>query len=227
MRKVLTWLLNLFIFIALAQLILPPVAAAAIRQVVLQEYHPVSASARVEAFPALKLLLGMTDRLWLEMGQTNINGVAVARISTQMEGVKVDLLRFLKNRDIELSNRGNSQIEIFLSEQDLLTYLNGKIPGLEQPRLSISPEGMVLTGNVMLLGNTMEMQLLGKLVVIGENRLSFKPDNLRIDGWDPGPVFRQRVLDQTHLEFGIGPLPWGMILTSVDLAPGGIMLKGR
>ncbi|MHB1127713.1 MAG: LmeA family phospholipid-binding protein [Bacillota bacterium] len=227
MKKVLSLLLNLLIFVVIAQLVLPHVAAAAIRRVALQYYRPVTANVRVEAFPALKLFLGKTDRVWLEMEQTEINGVVVGRISTRMEGVKVDLFRSLKEREIEFTSRGNSEIDVFLSEQDLMNYLKGKISGLEQPQLSVSAEGMLLTGNVFLLGNPLEVELSGKLEAFGENMLRFKAEGLRIEGWDPGPVFRQRVLDQTRMDFGIGPLPWGMILTGVEPVTGGIILTGR
>jgi len=135
----------------------------------------------VRSRPALKILRGQFDLITVEIEGLDTGVLFVDRIVSQLADVRLNPVSLVTQGRLDMIE-GSISTTLSLSEAALLRHVSESVPILENGRVSISAEGITVTGDLLLGGRKLGVSLTGGFLQSGERELVFKINTIAIEG---------------------------------------------
>lgn len=176
-----------------------------------------SLTIKIDSFPAVKMLTGRIDEVDIEA-----------------EGLMIDNL-YLNNlvlgyQDILLKQGGftgsNTRLEIVIMEESLNNYIRAKYPDLEAFQLEITPENVLLKGNINIFEMIFNIQLSGNFIINDQKDIYFIPDNFQIEDLNIPVNLLKSYIEGLDFSFNLKDLNIPLDINEIKLYSGYTILRG-
>ncbi len=217
----------LAVFLVAGQLFLPGAVEWGLETALMNTYPQVeSGDVRLTAFPAVKLLAGRMDSVYLRARGIALGPVRAEALDVRLKGAGLDLKKLLLDREILLS-AVSKKLAVTLTEQDINRYLQkNKAPLLRRAKLSIGATDTAVSGKVTLVGQELQVKVTGGLT-LENGSLVFRPERVAFNGRVYAKTLQRRVLGRVTFTIPLARLPVKATFTELRQIPGKITLISR
>lgn len=164
------------------------------------------------------LWAGRVDRIKIDARNCRIGNLYYDRLQLDNQGFSLNLPLLLKEKRLEITSIQRTKIGASVSERSLQDYLNLSHPGFGVG-VKIQPGQLRVSGNVLLLGNKVPVELEGSLVNSAAKTIEFHPSGLSIARhWVSGEVLNF-ISNQLPVKFAVME-SWPLMITGIRLTKG-------
>lgn len=188
---------------------------------------PVEAAVRAPS--ALRLLGGTVDRVHVEAEGVVLDGLRVDKLVLEGINVRADLLGFLRTGELEVKDADFLEATFHIVQADIDAYIAAHPYIPPSFTAVVSPEGMTLAGEVLVLGQRWPVGVTGVFEVAGATRIDFVPNGVSVDRLTiPRALLENFVeVDDFRIGFDIGELPLALQVTDVAFEPARVIVRAR
>ncbi len=117
--------------------------------------------------PAILLLLGQIDHIDMTAENAMIGQVRVKELVLKGENVRIDIQSFAQDGGAAVRTADKLELTGTIGVENLADLLTRKVDKLKDAEVTITPDGVKVTGNVMIAGRKADVSLEG--IILGEN----------------------------------------------------------
>lgn len=181
----------------------------------------------LDALPSAKISLGYIDNLHCTAANATIGEINLKQAELNGTSIHIDIKELLMPTDgisrEEHNNRvlksvGTLELSGIITADSLKDFLAHKLDRLENPAVTMTPEGITASGKIKILGRTADVQIGGKIVA-RDGDIYFQMGDLNVEN----AVLRRVNLDKFLGDFNLTEsvkMPFGMKFTSVEMRNG-------
>ncbi len=179
---------------------------------------------RVSIHPLLyKLIIGRVDSVYVKVTDVDAKeGFTVDSAEVRIEGVKVDMVKLLRTRQLKVQRIDEGQIRVVLSEKAVNDLVGGQLPG---SKVKLEKGKVVYTGDLPYLLPGFSFTISGTVSVLPDNTLSFRPSPEEIDGLAVPQEVKDYLGDALAIDYRVLELPDGVILTDAKVTTGQMSIE--
>ena len=186
----------------------------------------------LDALPSAKIALGYIDNLHCTAADATIGELNLKQAELKGAMIHIDIKELLMPTDgisrEEHTNRilksaGSLELSGIITEDGLKNFLAQKVDRLENPKVTMTPEGITAAGKVKILGREADVQIGGKIVA-RDGDLYFQMGDLNVENAVLRRVNLDRFLGDFNLTEGV-KMPFGMQFREVELRNGDAFIK--
>lgn len=161
---------------------------------------------------------GKVRRIKIDGRNCRISNLDYERLQLDNQGFSLDLPLLLKEKRLEITSIQRTKIAASVSERALQDYLNLSHPGYGVGVI-IKPGQLQLSGNVLLLGNKVPVELKGELVNSSSKTIEFHPSGFSIARHSVSGEVVDFIGNQLPLKFSVME-NWPLMITRIQLTEG-------
>lgn len=117
--------------------------------------------------PAILLLLGQIDHIDMTAENAMIGQVRVKELVLKGENVRIDIRSLAQDGGVAVRTADKLELTGTIGVENLTDLLTRKVDKLKDAEVTITPDGVKVTGNVVIAGRKAEVSLEG--IILGEN----------------------------------------------------------
>lgn len=150
-------------FMGLSQILLPPIAARTIESRLSLALKTDAVTAHVSGVPALLLLFGHIGHVEVAAEKAMLGEVRAARVTLVGDGVELPVDR-LTQGDFSVRGAERLRIDARVTAEDLADLLRRKVDKAQNITVEITPELVLMNGQVKIFGQTADIHIEGKIL---------------------------------------------------------------
>ena len=189
-------------------------------------------SLTLEALPNAKIALGYVDKLHCTATVATIGDLNLKEVELNGTNLRVDVAEILKPTEgisrEEHTNRclpsaGSLELSGIITEQQLADFLAEKVDRVENPQVSMSPEGITVAGKVKIIKREADVQIGGQIIA-RDGDLYFQMLSLNVEN----AILRRVNLDKFLGDFNLTQavkMPFGLQFRTVEMRNGEAFVK--
>lgn len=214
------WNIILIILLLLfgSELILPRIAEKKLSSYIASEAESIeSLNIKVSSLPSIKILLNKFDFVEIDAAGVKIDNIYLDQFSGEFNDVRLVGGRVKGN---------NTDLKIIISEDALNNYLEKQYPTLENFDVVLSPGKIFLSGYLNFLEARINVQLAGKLVMEGVNRVHFIPEELQVENINISAALFKDLIEDKGFYFNLNTLELPVNIEKIIISEDKIMVVG-
>ncbi len=213
--KVILIICLLFIMI---EIYLPVMAENRIRGIIENQIDEVSSlKVEVASFPALEVLIGKIDYVGVDA-----EGVIV-------EGLFINKL-FARYREVAYSKNSfqgiNTDLDIVITEKALNDYTHDRYPELQNFKITLQPDLVVLKGFLNIFEARIGIELGGRMTIDEDKVVAFIPESLQVEDINIPSSLLQKYLNNLGFIFDLKNLNIPLQVEDIIISQGEIRIYG-
>ena len=230
MRKALTAGILLCVVLAvLAEVVLPAVVSSTLERRIGDKLASQDAQVSINSSPSLLMLLGQIDTLQAVTHQAKVGQVYVKELTLEGKDVHIDMASLLDDEKFNVSRAEKLVLSGIIDEENLREVLSRRVDKLENVQVSVTPEKVLVTAEVKVMGRKAEAELSGQ-VVDDSGSLYFRMEHLGLKNSRLGRLKLDGIFGDVFgdvLLAGPDKIPLGMRVTEVKQLDGSIAVRAE
>lgn len=211
----------IIIWMILSQWLLPFLAERTLVSRIGAALQTEEVTAKVYGMPALGILFGHVDRIFMTARNPLLGDVRAAQMTLTGENVELSPEHFMQG-EFMVKRADLLRLDAVLTAENLADLLQRKVDKLQKVKAEITADLVLLDGEVKVWGQKVDVHIEGK-VLEEENRLCFRMTRLNIkNGFFGGDLMGSLFVDVDLVDFRLLYLP--LTLDSVEHQAGKILL---
>ncbi|GAB6100079.1 hypothetical protein JCM16358_19580 [Halanaerocella petrolearia] len=179
----------------------------------------------VDAFPAVKVLIGRIDELDLVGRGIKLNGTRVDSLEATFKDLKLKETK----EGWQVTEGKNTYLDLEITEEDLNNYLLTK-PALKifkNFKVDLTSSQVIMTGLINFFNAEVNLQLAGNFVVANKDKIVFKSDKLAVENIVvPGEVIKE-LKNKLQFKIDLAKLTVPIRVRKVNLEQDKLQLLGE
>lgn len=233
MKKFLAALIILLIAVgAFAQFAAPNALKNYLVDVVTRATKAQEVSLTLNSFPSAKICLGYVDYLHCEAADATIGELNLKRAVLEGSALKIDLKELLmptegisreEHTNLCLTSAESLELSGVITADSLRNFLAEKVDRLQNPQVTMAPEGITAAARVKILGRDADVQIGGQIIA-RDGDLYFQITNLNVEN----AILRRVNLDKFLGDFNLTEavkMPFGLQFRTVEMRDGEAFVK--
>ena len=166
---------------------------------------------------------GKIRRLTIDARNCRIGNLDYERLSLDNRGFSLDLPVLLKEKRLEITSIAKTRITTSIAANALQDYINLCHPGFGVG-IKINPGRLRLSGNVLLFGTKVPVELEGRLVNSAAKTIEFHPSGLSVAQRRVSGEILGFINNQLPVKFAVME-NWPLMITQILLSEGKITIS--
>ena len=224
MRKILVAVGGLLVILAvMVEGVLPTVISSTLERRIGDRLAAQDAQVSINSSPSFVMLLGQVDTLHAVTHQAKVGQVYVKELTLEGKAVHIDIASLLDDEQEKLTLQG------IIDEENLREVLSRRVDKLENVQVKITPERVLVTAEVKVMGRMSQAELAGQ-VVDDAGSLYFRMEHLSLKNSRLGKLKLDGLFGDVFgdvLLAGPDKIPLGMRVTEVKQLDGSISVKAE
>ncbi len=180
--------------------------------------------ASVEASPGLKLLAGRIDEVDLDLRRVPLGDLVVDALLVDGRGLIVDVPRLVQGRGVEIKEAEELRATLVIAEADLNEYFWSQVHEARFFRVSLDKGRALLTGEVNLLGRSLEVYVSGVFRVEGPASVAFIPEEVSLQNARLPEALLDLITQEWAVVLDIGKTPFDLALDELHIEDGQLLI---
>lgn len=180
--------------------------------------------ARIEAFPAVKLLAGHVDTFDLDLRRVPLGELVVDAVLVDGQGLVVDVPRLVQGRGVEIRAAQELRATLVIAEADLNEYFWSQVHDARFFQVSLNKGRALLKGTLNLLGRPLEVQVGGVFKVDGPTRIAFVPEEISVDNARVPQFLLDLITQEWAIVLDVGMTPFALVLDELHVEDGQLLI---
>jgi len=155
------------ILIVFSQTVLPPLVSKTAETRLLTATNAEKADVNISTSPAILFLLGQIDHIDMTAENAMIGQVRVKELRLKGENVHIDIRSFVQDSGEVVRSADKLELTGTIGVENLTDLLTRKVDKLKDAEVTITPNGVKVTGNVLIAGRKADVSLEG--TILGED----------------------------------------------------------
>ena len=221
--------LLLIIFAVLVEGVLPEVVSSTLERRIGDRLASQDAQVSINSSPSIVMLLGQVDTLQAVTHQAKVGQVYVKELTLEGRDVHIDMASLLDDEKFKVSRAEKLTLQGIIDEENLREVLSRRVDKLENVQVKITPERVLVTAEVKVMGRMSQAELSGQ-VVDDAGSLYFRMEHLSLKNSRLGKVKLDGLFGDVFgdvLLAGPDKIPLGMRVTEVRQLEGSIAVKAE
>jgi hypothetical protein len=164
------------------------------------------------------LWAGKVGRIKIDARNCRISNLDYDRLQLDNHGFSLDLPVLLKEKRLEITSIQRTKIAASVSERALQDYLNLSHPGFGVG-VKIQPGQLRVSGNVLLFGNRVPVELEGSLANPAAKTIEFHPSGFSVARHRVSGEVLNFISNQLPVKFAVME-NWPLMITGIQLTQG-------
>lgn len=221
MKRSRYWIIGIAGVLLGSQLVLPLVAETMIERSLMRSVESEQMMADVSSLPAMSLIGGSADEIVLAGKRVRVGRVLCDEIHAQLSDIKIDMPHLMQDGKLLLHHVGDAKIMASITEEDLAQALRHSVKQLDEPTVTITPEGIEASGVYAFGRASAKMMIRGRLDY-DKNKIYFVSEQVQLQYGTMGNFSAEL---KTKVELAdIGHLPFAVRITEIRPTNGRILL---
>ncbi len=233
MKKFLAAILILLVAVfAFAQFAVPTALTNYLKAKVTELTKAQEVSLRLDSLPSAKIAIGYVDKLYCETDDAQIGELNLKQAVLDGSSLHINIKELLFPTDgisrEEHTNRclqsaGNLELSGIITEDALKNFLAEKVDRLQEPKVTMTPEGITASAKVSILGRDADVQIGGQILA-REGDLYFHMTYINVEN----AILRRVNLDKFLGDFNLTEavkMPFGLQFRTVEMRDGEAFVK--
>ncbi len=233
MKKFLAVIVVLLVaVIAFAQFAVPKALTNYLKNIVTDATKAQEVALTLDSLPSAKICLGYIDKLHCTAADATIGDLNLKQAELEGTTLHIDIKEILMPTDgisrEEHTNRclqsaGSLELSGVITADSLRNFLAEKVDRVENPQVTMTPEGITVAGKVKILGREADVQIGGQIIA-REGDLYFQMINLNVEN----AILRRVNLDKFLGDFNLTKsvkMPFGLQFRTVEMRQGEAFVK--
>ena len=229
-RKVITAGIFLIVtFAVLVEGVLPSVISSTLERRISDKLAAQDAQVSINSSPSLLMLLGQIDTMKAVTHQAKVGQVYVKELTLEGKAVHIDMASLLDDEQFKLTRAEKLTLQGIIDEENLREVLSRRVDKLENVQVKITPERVLVTAEVKVMGKKAEAELAGQ-VVDDSGSLYFRMEHLSLKNSRLGRLKLDGLFGDVFgdvLLAGPDKIPLGMRVTEVKQLDGSIAVRAE
>ncbi len=230
MRKVLVAVSVLLVTLAvLVEGVLPTVISSTLERRIGDRLASQDAQVSINSSPSFLMLLGQVDNLQAVTHQAKVGQVYVKELTMEGKDVHIDMASLLDDEKFKVSRAEKLTLQGIIDEENLREVLVRRVDKLENVHVKITPERVLVTAEVKVMGKMAQAELAGQ-VVDDSGSLYFRMEHLSLKNSRLGKLKLDGLFGDVFgdvLLAGPDKIPLGMRVTEVKQLEGSISVQAE
>ena len=230
MRKILVAVGVLLVILAvMVEGVLPTVISSTLERRIGDRLAAQDAQVSINSSPSFVMLLGQVDTLHAVTHQAKVGQVYVKELTLEGKAVHIDIASLLDDEQFKLTRAEKLTLQGIIDEENLREVLSRRVDKLENVQVKITPERVLVTAEVKVMGRMSQAELAGQ-VVDDAGSLYFRMEHLSLKNSRLGKLKLDGLFGDVFgdvLLAGPDKIPLGMRVTEVKQLDGSISVKAE
>jgi len=153
----------IILIVGFTQFFLPAFAQQQALAVLRSEAQAENAQVAIAAAPAVKLLFGKMDTLSLSAQNAMVGQIRVENLDLQGKNVQVNMNDLLFSKKLRFDAADSLVLKGTIKEDALVAALHKKVDKLKDVEVEVTPDAVLIQGNVPLAGRKIEVSIEGTI----------------------------------------------------------------
>jgi len=180
--------------------------------------------ASVEASPGLKLLAGRIDEVDLDLRRVPLGDLVVDALLVDGRGIVVDVPRLVQGQGLVINEAEELRATLVIAEADLNEYFWSQVHEARFFRVSLEKGRALLTGEVNLLGRSLEVYVSGVFRVEGPASVAFIPEEVSLQNARLPEALLDLITQEWAVVLDIGKTPFDLALDELYVEDGQLLI---
>lgn len=230
MRKRLLIILSVLIFLIIAavvaEFVLTSQAESQLSSVVQKKLNLASPpEVKIIAHPLLfKLYQGRIDYIQIDADNVTYDQFKADQIVVTIKNLEFDSDQLLSRRELLVKKVDLGLVKVVISEAEVNKYAQGILSG---SRIKLEKGRLRYLGTVTYFGQTVNLDIKGRIVVSGNQAISFFPDKEGIEDLAAPDFVKSYLAESLSTQLTLPDLPITVKLLSVEVEPGRLVIDGQ
>ena len=225
MKKFLAVIVVLLVaVVAFAQFAVPKALTNYLKNLVTDATKAQEVALTLDALPSAKICLGYVDKLHCTAADATIGDLNLKKAELEGTTLHIDVKELLMPTEgisrEEHTNRclqsvGSLELSGVITADSLRNFLAEKVDRVENPQVTMTPEGITVAGKVKILGREADVQIGGQIIA-RDGDLYFQMLNLNVEN----AILRRVNLDKFLGDFNLTKsvkMPLGLQFRTVEM----------
>jgi len=212
-------LVVLFLVILIIEIYLPLLAENRVRDIIVSHIEQADRlTVEVASFPALEVLAGRIDHLEVDAEGVVVDGLYLNKLLARYREVSYSKDDF----------QGiNTILDIIITEKALNDYIHKRYPDLQNFRISLQPDLVILKGTLKIFEARIGLQLSGRMTIDEDQVVAFRPENLQVEEFNIPSSLLQNYLNDLGFIFDLKSLNIPLKVDEIVISQGEVRVYGN
>lgn len=212
-------LVVLFLVILIIEIYLPLLAENRVRDIIVSQIEQADRlTVEVASFPALEVLAGRIDHLEVDAEGVVVDGLYLNKLLARYREVSYSKDDF----------QGiNTILDIIITEKALNDYIHKRYPDLQNFRISLQPDLVILKGTLKIFEARIGLQLSGRMTIDEDQVVAFRPENLQVEEFNIPSSLLQNYLNDLGFIFDLKSLNIPLKVDEIVISQGEVRVYGN
>jgi len=187
---------------------------------------------KIDALPAAKMAIGYVDALHCEADDATIGDIKLKQAVLDGSTLRINIKEIIfptegisrdEHTDRCLQSAGSLELSGVITEDALKDFLAEKISQLQEPKVTMTPDGITAAAKVKILGREADVQIGGQILA-REGDLFFHMTQINLEN----AILRRVNLDKFLGDFNLTQsvkMPFGLQFRTVEMRQGEAFVK--
>ncbi|MBE8955200.1 MAG: hypothetical protein SR2Q5_06000 [Quinella sp. 2Q5] len=187
---------------------------------------------KIDALPAAKMAIGYVDALHCEADDAIIGDIKLKQAVLDGSTLRINIKEIIfptegisrdEHTDRCLQSAGSLELSGVITEDALKDFLAEKISQLQEPKVTMTPDGITAAAKVKILGREADVQIGGQILA-REGDLFFHMTQINLEN----AILRRVNLDKFLGDFNLTQsvkMPFGLQFRTVEMRQGEAFVK--
>jgi hypothetical protein len=221
--------LLLVLLAVLVEGVLPAVVSSTLERRIGDKLAAQDAQVSINSSPSLLMLLGQVESLQAVTHQAKVGQVYVKEMALEGKALHIDMASLLSDGNFKVTQAEKLALQGTIDEENLREVLSRRVDKLENVKVSVTPERVLVTAEVKVMGKMSQAELAGQ-VVDDAGSLYFRMEHLSMKNSRLGKLKLDGLFGDVFgdvLLAGPDKIPLGMRVTEVKQLEGSIIVKAE
>ena len=209
--------------------VLPTVISSTLEHRVSDRLASQDAQVSISSSPSFVMLLGQVDSLRAVTHQAKVGQVFVKELALEGRDVHIDMASLLSDENFRISRAEKLTLRGTIDEENLREVLSRRVDRLEDVQVTITPEKVLVTAQVKVLGRMSQAEMSGQ-VTEDMGSLYFRMEHLGLKNSRLGKLKLDGIFGDVFgdvLLAGPDKIPLGLRVTEVTQLDGAIAVRAE
>jgi len=180
----------------------------------------------LSVFPAIKVISGQIDSLYISAENVVINELPMRRIEIDAQNV-VWPVGLDKDEIISIENAlADGKIKIVMNADDVNDGIISKLSGISNFKMSFEDGKVCMNGKTTILSLPFNLFTQGDISAGPNNTVKYSIESIRVEGFEITNVIGEIVRNLLNFNFKLPDLPFALTLDSIDIQNDTIVFNG-
>jgi hypothetical protein len=215
-------LIIILVVVAASEFLLPSLVGRLIARGMSNATGTEEVSAKVVKSPAVAMLGGSFDRVFIHSVNARIDKITFAELDTALENIDLDMVSLITRRTVVVRSVQDIDLTAIISQDELSRFLNQNVKGVRGAAVTINAGKVQVTSN-FALGSlaSLAITLEGKIVGDGQ-KLKFVTERFLLNNTTVGNIGGSLLTEIPLVD--LKKLPFGVEVRTVNMEDGKVTI---